>query len=847
MKLSTEVKVCASCGKTSSKKDRDICKACGGREWVIINCGQAANKGAVEKSPRNARADRPPIPRASSAEQERRNVNYDRKKSNSSSSAAPKIDAPAGGLENLRKARSVKGEASTVKEAMADLKRTLVSEGSFRAMSTSDTFDNLNDTTNSSQSRPSSRKSRTSFKMMRTLSLEEKKKKKRNRKRHWAKVRSATVVVASSLKGLRENVNNDNEFDDDGSSSDYSFDGEEENDWLNEEEEEEDKIEVAVSSDKSFGKRKSVGYFDQFPKEIRDAVLNAVETIEFKASENIVRQGDDGDTMYVILQGEAAIFVIDEETKKERPITHIYAGDYFGETSLIYGVKRTATVRAVDSVKCCVLSRAKYLTMPHFRSFLTLSKCDLTKDLNRDAKLALCKCMRAVEYRKGDFVIREGDYVEDDANAFFMITKGEVEVFDSSDGHLVNLRVGHSFGETALVRHAPRNASVRVLSKLLTCVALCKRDFEKISSGAGKSLSEKLVANTERIEMVRTLRHSVRVSQLDILEQAKECMADEDDEAVLSPHLFRKRSESYVADLKPRSPKKLRGEVNEYKILRTLGRGSFAEVKLVEHKTSKVQFAMKSINCKRLRRNSVSKFNDDNIASLMLEVKIMKLLHHKHIVVLHEVIDDRKAGFLYLVQELCTGGTLMPDAENKDGARPLQGKTARLYTRQIIRALEYMHRCGVIHRDLKPQNILLNESKDQLKLCDFGTACIINTGETLTVPKGTPAFMAPEILLEETVRYSGPPADIWSLGATLYMMVTGRQPWQAADYMRLSHKVRHDELTFPKTSTIDPHLRDLLVRILTKDPKRRPPLQKLMCHEWITNEGCEPMLPLWGS
>ena len=103
--------------------------------------------------------------------------------------------------------------------------------------------------------------------------------------------------------------------------------------------------------------------------------------------------------------------------------------------------------------------------------------------------------------------------------------------------------------------------------------------------------------------------------------------------------------------------------------------------------------------------------------------------------------------------------------------------------------------------------------------------------------------MAPEILLEETVRYTGPPADIWSLGATLYMMVVGRQPWVAKDYMQLSYKVRHDELTFPKQITLDPHLRNLITKILTKNPKRRPTLRSLMSHEWITAEGCEPMSP----
>ena len=113
----------------------------------------------------------------------------------------------------------------------------------------------------------------------------------------------------------------------------------------------------------------------------------------------------------------------------------------------------------------------------------------------------------------------------------------------------------------------------------------------------------------------------------------------------------------------------------------------------------------------------------------MLEIKIMRLLEHPYIVELVDVIEDER--YIYLIQELCDGGSIMPDAESPDGAKILSDKTARGYTRQIIRALEYMHECGVIHRDLKPQNILLRNGN--IKICDFGTACIISEGETLTV------------------------------------------------------------------------------------------------------------------
>ena len=101
-------------------------------------------------------------------------------------------------------------------------------------------------------------------------------------------------------------------------------------------------------------------YFDQFPVEIRATVIKALEKKFFEEGDTIVAQGDEGDCMYVILDGEASISVRDEESGKERLITHIYKGDFFGETSLIYGVRRTATVRAVSKVNCSVCIRHSF-------------------------------------------------------------------------------------------------------------------------------------------------------------------------------------------------------------------------------------------------------------------------------------------------------------------------------------------------------------------------------------------------------------------------------------------------------------------------------------------------------
>jgi [calcium/calmodulin-dependent protein kinase] kinase len=206
---------------------------------------------------------------------------------------------------------------------------------------------------------------------------------------------------------------------------------------------------------------------------------------------------------------------------------------------------------------------------------------------------------------------------------------------------------------------------------------------------------------------------------------------------------------------------------------------------------------------------------------------------HPHIVYLHETIDDPASDQLYLIQELCEGGEIMSGCNDKGEEEEeedsndaliegtlvtcatlvpppstdrfdsvcrslpvaLSEDKARLYLRQMILGIEFCHRHNIIHRDIKPENVLLS-CDGVVKICDFGVACRMN--EKTTVPKGTPAFMAPEVLLPETVEQAGPQSDVWSLGATLFYMIHGTPPWRASNYEELNRKVRDVELTFPQ-------------------------------------------------
>jgi [calcium/calmodulin-dependent protein kinase] kinase len=142
-----------------------------------------------------------------------------------------------------------------------------------------------------------------------------------------------------------------------------------------------------------------------------------------------------------------------------------------------------------------------------------------------------------------------------------------------------------------------------------------------------------------------------------------------------------------------------------------------------------------------------------------------------------QVIDDESSDYLYLIQELCEGGEVMASTEESN--TPLEEAVARKYLREMILGIEFCHRHHILHRDIKPENVLLS-SDGVVKICDFGVACRME--ENTEVPKGTPAFMAPEVLLPETVQQAGPQSDVWSLGATLYFMAIGTPPWKASTH-----------------------------------------------------------------
>uniref|UniRef100_A0A3P8VN58 SNF-related serine/threonine-protein kinase n=1 Tax=Cynoglossus semilaevis TaxID=244447 RepID=A0A3P8VN58_CYNSE len=259
-----------------------------------------------------------------------------------------------------------------------------------------------------------------------------------------------------------------------------------------------------------------------------------------------------------------------------------------------------------------------------------------------------------------------------------------------------------------------------------------------------------------------------------------------------------------------------------YDLDKTLGRGHFAVVKLARHVFTGEKVAVKVIDKTKL----------DSVATghLFQEVRCMKLVQHPNIVRLYEVIDTQTK--LYLILELGDGGDMFDYImKHEEG---LNEDLAKKYFAQIVHAISYCHRLHVVHRDLKPENVVFFEKQGLVKLTDFGFSNKFQPGKKLTTSCGSLAYSAPEILLGD--EYDAPAVDIWSLGVILFMLVCGQPPFQEANDSETLTMIMDCKYTVPAHVSIA--CKDLIDRMLQRDPKRRASLEEIETHTWL--QGVDP-------
>uniref|UniRef100_A0A1A8P5K4 MAP/microtubule affinity-regulating kinase 3 n=2 Tax=Nothobranchius TaxID=28779 RepID=A0A1A8P5K4_9TELE len=255
--------------------------------------------------------------------------------------------------------------------------------------------------------------------------------------------------------------------------------------------------------------------------------------------------------------------------------------------------------------------------------------------------------------------------------------------------------------------------------------------------------------------------------------------------------------------------------IGNYRLLKTIGKGNFAKVKLARHILTGREVAIKIIDKTQLNPTSLQK--------LFREVRIMKGLNHPNIVKLFEVIETDKT--LYLVMEYASGGEVF-DYLVAHGR--MKEKEARAKFRQIVSAVNYCHQKNIVHRDLKAENLLL-DADSNIKIADFGFSNEFTEGSKLDTFCGSPPYAAPELF--QGKKYDGPEVDIWSLGVILYTLVSGSLPFDGQNLKELRERVLRGKYRVPFYMSTD--CEGILRRFLVLNPAKRCSLEQIMNDKWI--------------
>ncbi|TYJ54671.1 hypothetical protein B9479_004705 [Cryptococcus floricola] len=291
------------------------------------------------------------------------------------------------------------------------------------------------------------------------------------------------------------------------------------------------------------------------------------------------------------------------------------------------------------------------------------------------------------------------------------------------------------------------------------------------------------------------------------------------DEYVLHPSVY---------SFKQEYPRRSMVGLGPYIVLQTLGEGEFGKVKLGVHADYGVEVAIKLI-----RRGDLQE--EAHASKVEREINVLKTLKHPNIVRMFDVLDTHK--YIGIVLEFAGGGELFEYILANEYLKDVEGQ--RLFA-QLISGVDYLHQKGVIHRDLKLENLLLDKHRN-LIITDFGFANSFakEEGDLMSTSCGSPCYAAPELVVLDT-PYHGSAVDIWSCGVILFAMVAGYLPYDddpdnpdAGNVVDLYRYIMNTELHYPEH--VSPLGKNLLQHMLILHPEHRIKIPDIMTHPWLKN------------
>ncbi|KAK9842021.1 hypothetical protein WJX81_004559 [Elliptochloris bilobata] len=574
--------------------------------------------------------------------------------------------------------------------------------------------------------------------------------------------------------------------------------------------------------------------FDKLEPALQQRLVAEMYERKVLAGEILIKEGDTGlgaSELYVVKAGEFE--VLERRQGVNMRVNRKMHGDCFGEVSLIYSCPRSATVAATQDAVVWVLERDVFR---HFmretqereasQVELFLNSVPLLASLSREEKLALVDAVDKQVFAPGVRVINQGD----PGDGFYIILEGEAVVYQNTPTgtHKVNhLFKADFFGERALLTDEPRAASVEPITRLV-CLVLARDTFVSILGPL-----EALMAREKSVAVV-----SQRLARLASKGAGPHMPAE-----VLIKRRRRSRSGGDAWEVV-----RARGHLDEVQALRSiaagkdvaplvlvegavLGGGAFSRVSIVTEEATGRQYALK-----RMRKAAVVQCPEH----VFCEQAITRNTAHPFCIRQYASFQDKY--HLYLLFDLMSGGDLMDVlvAEARvirrriaQGAwrraclapkvkmlKGMEEDLARFYIASIVLALDYLHAHAIVYRDLKPENVFIDQ-QGFVKLGDFGFAKVLESANRTYTFCGTPGYVAPENVLAHGYNTS---VDWWGLGVLLYVLLTGRQPFSSPktdDPMVVMRRIVDDNWHIKYPPYLSPAAKDLIARLLERKPARR--------------------------
>jgi len=265
-----------------------------------------------------------------------------------------------------------------------------------------------------------------------------------------------------------------------------------------------------------------------------------------------------------------------------------------------------------------------------------------------------------------------------------------------------------------------------------------------------------------------------------------------------------------------------------------IGKTYFTEVRMGKHKLTNEACAIKIVE-----KNDIDQVVR---ANLQTEIAMMRLVDHPNIIRLLDVFADQKK--IYMVMQLAPFGNFFSRWKQRKNERmDVEGNriypifeecVAKQIVWKLLDAIKYLHSLGIVHRDLKPENILCLDEKDDTKIVisDFGLSKFATPEAQMTAPCGTLCYVAPEVLDKKGY---GSGVDLWSLGCIMHLLLRGTLPFDAEKETDICNKTRNKILSFDgcKWDTVSADAKDLIRRLLIKDPNKRIKLEDAREHSWF--------------